>query len=232
MNQSAVVAETLRRLREGPGVEVDLDRIRPDDPETLAVFAEGRTAGIAGFGSRGMQKRLRQLQPEGFEDLAALFALDRPGPVAGGMLDDFIRRRHGARGPEADIPALAPILQPTRGLLVYHEQVAAIAAGVAGFSPEEADSFCQAARKRQTAILAQQKAPFVEGCAARGLGRREAEELFRLLETYGEYGFPRAFALACTWISWQQAWLKAHHPVEFDAARRPRRSGMARDGQA
>lgn len=238
-----ILDDTLRRVRELHGEAPDLRRLAPDDPAALAIFAERRTEGIFEFDSPGTRRVLRRLEPEGFEDVLALYALYRPGPIRAGMLEEFIRKRHDPdpihdsvpvgmalgqpwRGPGTRkrvclyVDDLEPILRPTRGVLVFQEQVMAIAVQLAGFSREAANAFRKNLGKKRLDVLDQTEGPFVKGCIAHGIGSLTSTSLFKWLRTYGEYTFTKAHALARTGLAWQLAALKARYPEAFEAALR------------
>ncbi len=227
----SVVAESIRLLREETGETVDPDRIPIDDPATLALFREGRTGGVFRFRCRPLRKRLRRHPPERFEDLAAWDAFWRPSTIAGGFLDVFIRRLRsprparplGLESLDADVPALDAILEPTRGVPVFHEQFTAMAREIAGFSSEEAYTLRRAASRVATdAGRLERLAPaFASGCAARGLEADTAARLFDWLRDYSMYAISQGNTVAVTWLAWQQAWLKTHHPARFRAACNP-----------
>lgn len=236
-----VLDDTLRRVRELHGEAPDFRRLAPDDPAALAVFAAGRTEGIPEFESPGMRRVLRRLEPQGFEDVLALYALYRPGPIGAGLLEEFIRKRHDPdpvhdsvpvgtaldqpwRGPGTRkrvclyVEGLEPILQPTRGVLAFQEQVMAIAVEIAGFSREAANALRKTLGWKRLDVLDQTEGPFVKGCIARGIGSLTSASLFKWLRTYGEYTLTKAHALARTGLAWQMAALKARHPEAFEAA--------------
>ncbi|MBP7867980.1 MAG: DNA polymerase III subunit alpha [Acidobacteria bacterium] len=213
-----VIDDALKLIQETRGRGVDIDRIPLDDAETYKVFADGRTAGIFQFESAGMRNYLKSLKPSRFEDIIVMNALYRPGPIKGGMITDFIARKHGTSRVEYPIPELEPILKPTYGVLVYQEQVMQIAVRLAGLSMGGADTLRKAMGKKDMAIMDRMAPQFVEGCVSRGVDRKKASDLFEQMRQFGEYGFNKSHSAAYAWLAYQTAWLKAHYPAEFMAA--------------
>ena len=211
-----VIDNTLRRVREETGVEVDLTSLPLTDPDVYRLFAEGRTNGIFQFESGGMKEELRRLKPTQFEDLIALNALYRPGPMS--MIPDFIKRKHG----EVDIryphPMLEEILKETCGVIVYQEQVMQIGSKMGGFSLSQSDILRKAMGKKQKDVMDEYRPKFVEGAKNNGVPAKVAEQVFALMEKFAEYGFNKSHATAYALLAYQTAWLKVHHPVQFMAA--------------
>jgi len=208
-------AQDLIRRREP---NFDLSRIPLDDSETFHLLGEGHTLGVFQMESWGMRELLRMLKPSRFEDLIAVNALYRPGPLSSGMHVDFVKRKHGEEPIIYMLPELEEILQETYGTIVYQEQIMQIAAKVAGFSLGEADLLRRAMGKKKPEVMAQMKARFVEGAAARGISREKAEALFEYIVPFAGYGFNKSHAAAYALISYQTAFLKAHYPAEFMTA--------------
>ncbi|HXH27652.1 MAG TPA: DNA polymerase III subunit alpha, partial [Candidatus Polarisedimenticolia bacterium] len=213
-----LIHDCLERLRGAEGLVVDLDSIPLDDPETYALFASARTLGVFQFESSGMQDILRKLKPDRFDDLIALNALFRPGPIGSGMIDDYIERRHGRKPVESIVPQLEEILGVTYGVIVYQEQVMQIASRLAGFTLGEADLLRRAMGKKKRDVMAAQRDKFVKGCRTRGVGEKEARKIFDLMEYFAGYGFNKAHSTAYALVAYRTAWLKAHHPTHFMAA--------------
>src|SRR3989442_1568852 len=165
-----------------------------------------------------MQDILRKLKPDRFDDLIALNALFRPGPIGSGMIDDYIERRHGRKTIEYIVPQLEEILGVTYGVIVYQEQVMQIASRLAGFSLGEADILRRAMGKKKKDVMAAQRETFINGCRARGVGDKEARRIFELMEYFAGYGFNKAHSTAYALIAYQTAWLKAHYPRHFMAS--------------
>jgi len=213
-----LVHDCVARLREEAGLEIDIASLPLDDPATYAMFQSARSAGIFQFESSGMQDILRKLKPDRFDDLIALNALFRPGPIGSGMIDDYIERRHGRKTIEYTAPQLADILGVTYGVIVYQEQVMQIASRLAGFTLGEADILRRAMGKKKKDVMAAQRDRFIKGCLARGVGEKEARRIFELMEYFAGYGFNKAHSTAYALIAYQTAWLKAHHPRHFMAS--------------
>ncbi len=200
------------------GVRVDLDRLPLDDPRVYDLFGRARTAGIFQFESEGMKDILRRLKPERFEDLIALNALYRPGPIGGGLIDDFIKRRHGKVKVRYPHPLLEEILRETYGVIVYQEQVMQIASVLAGYSLGEADILRRAMGKKQAEVMEAEQQRFVERARARGIGAEPATKVFDLMAFFAGYGFNKSHSAAYALVAYQTAWLKANHPVHFMSA--------------
>jgi len=192
-----------------------LDRIFLQDAATFALMAKGNTVGIFQFESRGMKDLLQRAKPDRFEDLIALVALYRPGPMD--LIPDFIERKHGKRVDYLD-PRLQPILGPTYGIMIYQEQVMQIAQVIGGYSLGGADLLRRAMGKKKVEEMAQQRAIFVEGAVRGGMAEADAVTLFGLMEKFAGYGFNKSHAAAYALIAYQTAWLKTHYPAEFMAA--------------
>jgi DNA polymerase-3 subunit alpha len=189
-----------------------------DDRETYALLGSGETVGLFQLESRGMRDLLVSMQPETFEDIVALLALYRPGPIGSGMIDDFIKRKRGQTKIVYELPQLEPILSATYGVIVYQEQVMQVAHVLANFSLGEADILRRAMGKKKPEEMAAQKTLFVERAGKNNVTRVKAEKIFDLLEYFAGYGFNKSHSAAYALITYQTAYLKRHHPVEFMAA--------------
>jgi DNA polymerase-3 subunit alpha len=211
-----VIANTVRLIEESRGVRIDPERIPLDDAKTYQLLADARTFGVFQLESTGMRNALRQLRPERLEDVIAMVALYRPGPME--MIPDFIARRHGRVKPSYDHPVMEKHLRETYGIMVYQEQVLKIAADMAGFSMSEADDLRKAMGKKIPALMAEQRAKFLQGAKGRGVKEKVAERVFELMEKFAGYGFNKAHATAYGIVAYQTAYLKANYPVEFMAA--------------
>src|SRR5207248_1926236 len=170
------------------------------------------------FESHGMRDVLRRYQPNSIEDLTALNALYRPGPIQGGMIDDFIDRKHGRKKIEYELPELQEILKETLGVIVYQEQVMQIANRLAGYSLGEADLLRRAMGKKKAEEMAQQRERFVEGAVQRSSPQKKVEKIFDLMEQFAGYGFNKSHSAAYALLAYHTAYLKTHYPVEFMAA--------------
>jgi DNA polymerase-3 subunit alpha len=213
-----VLDDAVKMIKKNRGVDFDLTLLPLDDAETYALFARGDTSGIFQFESHGMRDILKRYQPTRIEDLTALNALYRPGPIQGGMIDEFISRKHGKKKVTYDLPELEEILSETWGVIVFQEQVMKIANRIAGFTLGEADILRSAMGKKKVEVMAAQRDKFLTGCAARKVAPKKAEKLFDLMEEFALYGFPKAHACAYALLAYQTAYLKVHFPVEFIAA--------------
>jgi DNA polymerase-3 subunit alpha len=213
-----LIHDCVARIRDAEAVEVDIDRLPLDDPETYGLFAAARTAGVFQFESSGMQDILRKLKPDRFEDLIALNALFRPGPIGSGMIDDYIERRHGRKAIEYPVPQLEEVLGVTYGVIVYQEQVMQIASRLGGFTLGEADILRRAMGKKKKDVMAAQRDKFIKGCRGRGLPEKEARRIFELMEYFAGYGFNKAHSTAYALVAYRTAWLKSHYPRHFMAA--------------
>jgi DNA polymerase III subunit alpha len=199
------------------------ERVRPselplDDPKTYQQLSSGETIGIFQLESGGMRDLLIKLKPEVFEDLIAILALYRPGPIGSGMVDDFIKRKRGLIPIKYELPQLKDILQETYGVIVYQEQVMKIANVLAGFSLGQADLLRRAMGKKKPEEMEKQKERFIVGARDNGIPEKKAEKLFDLMAYFAGYGFNKSHSAAYALISYQTAYLKAHYPVEFMAA--------------
>jgi len=214
-----VLTDALQLIRQREGQALDLMGIALDDAETYQkVFHKGLTSGVFQFESHGMRDVLRRYQPSSVEDLTALNALYRPGPIQGGMIDDFIERKHGRRQVDYELPELEEILKETLGVIVYQEQVMQIANRLAGYSMGEADLLRRAMGKKIAEEMAAQRERFVRGALERGFPEKKIVRLFDLMEQFAGYGFNKSHSAAYALLAYQTAWLKTHYPVEFMAA--------------
>jgi DNA polymerase III subunit alpha len=213
-----VVTDTVRMIKTNRGTDVDLATLPLDDPEVYALFSRGDTTGIFQFESHGMRDILKRYQPTRLEDLTALNALYRPGPIQGGMIDDFIARKHGKKKVRYDLPALADILSETWGVILYQEQVMQIANRLAGFSLGDADILRRAMGKKKVEEMAAQREKFLTGCQAHKVPKDKAERIFDLMAEFAGYGFNKSHSCAYALLAYETAWLKVHYPVEFMAA--------------
>jgi DNA polymerase III subunit alpha len=213
-----VLVDAVALIQQNRGVNLDLSALPLDDPDTYAIFSRGDTTGIFQFESDGMRDILRRYQPTRLEDLTALNALYRPGPIQGGMIDDFIARKHGKKKVAYDLPELEEILAETWGVITYQEQVMQIANRLAGFSLGEADILRRAMGKKKREEMAAQREKFLAGCHARKVPAKKAEKIFDLMAEFAGYGFNKSHSCAYALVAYQTAYLKVHYPVEFVAA--------------
>ena len=214
-----VIADCLKLIERNSGEKVDLETIPLDDQETYEkVFHRALTSGVFQFESGGMRDVLRRYKPTSVEDLTALNALYRPGPIQGGMIDDFIERKWGRRKVEYDLPPMESILTETLGVIVYQEQVMQIANAVAGYSLGEADLLRRAMGKKNLEEMTKQRERFVTGAAAKTFPKDVVTRVFDLMEQFAGYGFNKSHSAAYALLAYHTAYLKTHHPVEFMAA--------------
>jgi DNA polymerase-3 subunit alpha len=214
-----VITDALKLIEQNRGVILDIDMIELDDKATYEkVFHKALTSGVFQFESGGMRDVLRRYKPETVEDLTALNALYRPGPIQGGMIDDFIERKWGRRKVEYTLPELEPLLRETLGVIVYQEQVMQIANRLASYSLGEADLLRRAMGKKDPKEMAKQRDRFMEGAAGLGLPKEPAGEIFDQMEKFAGYGFNKSHSAAYALLAYQTAYLKTHYPVEFMAA--------------
>ena len=197
---------------------LDMGAAPTDDAGTYELIRSGATTGVFQLESRGMRELLRGLKPSRFEDIVALVALFRPGPLKSGMVDDFIERKEGRAEVSYLLPQVEPILRSTHGVILYQEQVMQIARELAGYSLGGADVLRKAMGKKLPEEMARERAAFVSGATRRGVDPRVANSLFDLMEHFAEYGFNRAHSVSYALVSYQTAWLKRHHPAAFMAS--------------
>jgi DNA polymerase-3 subunit alpha len=214
-----IIDDALRLIQQTRGERLDLQKLALDDKETYErVFHTGLTSGVFQFESHGMRDVLRRYKPTCVEDLTALNSLYRPGPIQGGMIEDFVERKWGRKKVEFDLPELEPLLKETFGVIVYQEQVMQIANRLAGYSLGEADLLRRAMGKKDPEAMAKQRERFVRGATERGFPPKKIEKLFDLMEQFAGYGFNKSHSAAYALLAYQTAFLKTHYPVEFMAA--------------
>jgi DNA polymerase-3 subunit alpha len=213
-------AALINRERAPDAAPLAVSALPMDDADTYALLKSCRTTAVFQLESRGMKDLIRRLQPDCFEDIVALVALFRPGPLQSGMVDDFINRKHGrSEGPVDYLhPSLEPILKPTYGVILYQEQVMQIAQVLAGYTLGGADLLRRAMGKKKPEEMAQQRSVFVGGAVARGVREPLAAHIFDLMEKFAGYGFNKSHSAAYALLAYQTAYLKAHHPAAFMAA--------------
>ncbi len=213
-----VLDDAVRIVRESTGQAIDLGALALDDGPTYALLQKAQTVGIFQLESGGMRDLLRKVLPDTFEDIIAINALFRPGPIQSGMIDDFAKRKHGKQRVTYMHPSLESILKKTYGVIVYQDQVMLIANRLAGFTLAQADLLRRAMGKKMPEEMASQKSAFVEGCAQNRVPSRKSEEIFDLMEKFAGYGFVRSHSAAYAMLSYHSAYLKAHVPAAFLAA--------------
>jgi DNA polymerase III subunit alpha len=213
-----IIEETLALIERHRGVKLVIEELGLEDPETYQIFSKGFTSGVFQFESRGMRDILRKYQPTRIEDLCALNALYRPGPIQGGMIEDFIDRKHGRKQVSYDFPELKEILEETYGVIVYQEQVMQISNRLAGYSLGEADILRRAMGKKKAEEMAAQRERFLKGAKEKGLPQKKVEKIFDLMEQFAGYGFNKSHSAAYAYLAYVTAYLKAHYPQEFLSA--------------
>ena len=213
-----VLEDALRLAARKSGETIDLKKIPLDDPATFALLGKAQTVGVFQVESSGMRDLLRKLAPDSFEDIIAVNAIFRPGPIQSGMIDDFVKRKHGKQKVTYMHPMLEPILKNTYGVILYQDQVMQIANRLAGFSLAQADILRRAMGKKKPEEMEKQKSAFFEGCAKNKIPAKKAEEIFELMAKFAGYGFVRSHSAAYAMLSYRTAYLKAHHPDAFLAA--------------
>jgi DNA polymerase III subunit alpha len=212
-----IIRAAVDLLKARPGATpIDPLKLPLDDKATYQLYADGRTTAVFQMESGGMQRSSTDLKPDRFEDIIALISLFRPGPMA--LIPDYVARKHGRQKTEYLHPWMEEILKPTFGIFVYQEQVMQVAQKLAGYTLGGADLLRRAMGKKKPAEMAKQRSIFVEGAKKNDIREGTANEIFNLMETFAGYGFNKSHAAAYALVSYQTAWLKAHHPAEFMAA--------------
>jgi DNA polymerase-3 subunit alpha len=208
-----VIYDTLKKIKENYGIDIDIDNLPLDDPKVYELLQKGETIGVFQLESRGMRNLLREIKPEKFEDLIAVLALYRPGPL--GRLESYIKRKRGEEKVEYMHPSLEPILSETYGVIIYQEQVMEIAHRLAGFSLGQADVLRRAMGKKKPEVMEEQREIFVKGAKERGIPEEVAKDIFEDMAKFAEYGFNKSHSAAYAYVSYQTAYLKVYYPKEF-----------------
>lgn len=214
----SVIERSLDLIEANTGVRPDIDRVPLDDDATFALLQRGDSIGVFQLEGSNMRALMRSLAPTSFEDVAALVALYRPGPMAANMHYDYADRKNGRKPVEYQHPDMAEVLGDTYGLCIYQEEMMRLAQKFAGYSLEEADNLRKAAGKKVREIMAKERAKFVSGCEATGYGTDVGTMLFDLIEPFADYAFNKSHSFGYGFVSYQTAWLKAHYPAEYLAA--------------
>ena len=213
-----VIQDCLEAIKSKTDIEIDWSMVSLNDEKTMTLFGEGKTDAIFQFESSGMQEICRRLKPKELEDLSALNALYRPGPIDGGMIEDFIQRHRGEKQVRYLIPEMKDILSNTYGVLVYQEQIMQLAQKLAGYSLGEADMMRRAMGKKKREAMAKEEEKFVTGAVGNGIKKDKAEEIFKLMAQFADYGFNRSHSIAYAYLAFQTGYLKAHFPAYFYAS--------------
>ncbi|HPK87607.1 MAG TPA: DNA polymerase III subunit alpha, partial [Atribacterota bacterium] len=214
----SVINNTVKIVKKIRGEAVNIDKIPLDDERVYELLAKGECCGIFQLESSGMVDLVKRLEPENIEDITALLALYRPGPLGSGMIDDFINRKKGKVEIKYLHPLLESILKDTYGVIVYQEQVMQIASRLAGYSLGEADILRKAMGKKIKEVMKKQQKQFIEGAIQNGIAKKTAEEIYDLIAYFAGYGFNKSHSVSYAFLSYQTAYLKAHYPVEYMAA--------------
>jgi DNA polymerase III subunit alpha len=213
-----LIQDALAEIKRTEGIDLDIDNVPLDDPKAYQLFVDGQTYGIFQFESSGMREILRRAKPQRLEDLIAMNALYRPGPLKGGMVDDYINRKAGRSPVKYELAALEPILADTYGVIAYQEQVMRMASVLAGFTMGQSDVLRKAMGKKDPKVMAKQRAAFMEGALAKGISEKKASKIFELMEFFAGYGFNKSHSTAYAFLAYQTAYLKANYPRHFAAA--------------
>jgi len=213
-----LIYDAIEEIKRTTGETLDIDHVPLDDAKTYQLFQDAQTYGIFQFESSGMRDILRKAKPQRLDDLIALNALYRPGPLRSGMVDDYIARKQGKTEVKYELPELEPILADTYGVIAYQEQVMRISNVVAGFTLGEADILRKAMGKKDAEVMQKQRAKFVDGAKKRDVSEKKAAHLFELIEHFAGYGFNKSHSTAYAFLAYQTAYLKANYPWHFAAA--------------
>jgi DNA polymerase-3 subunit alpha len=213
-----VLAKAVDLIEQTRGQRVDPYQFPLDDPETFALLCRGETKGIFQLESGGIRDLLQRMKPDHFRDIIATNALYRPGPLEGGMVDDYIQVKHGRKQPTYIHPVMREVLEETHGVMVYQEQVMLILNRLGGIELSNAYTCIKAISKKKLPIIARFREEFIEGATAKGLSQQQATEVFELIEHFAGYGFNKSHSTAYALVAYMTAYLKAHYPVEFMAA--------------
>ena len=212
----SIIKDAVELIKDSRGVEINIDELSLDDEETFKLYSNGETTGLFQFESDGMKRHLRELKPNRFEDLIAMNALYRPGPME--YIPSYIKRKHGKEEINYDLPIMETILKDTYGITVYQEQVMLLSQSMAGFTGGEADSLRKAMGKKKRKMMDELKQKFIDGCEKNNIARNKAEKVWTDWEAFAQYAFNKSHSTCYAQVSYQTAWLKAHYPSEFMAA--------------
>ena len=213
-----MIHKTMKLLKKTKGIEFDINRIPLDDKPTYDMLITGETDGVFQLESSGMKKLVKDLRPDVFEDLGALVALFRPGPLESGMVQDFVERKHGRQEIKYAHPLLEPVLKDTYGTIVYQEQIMQVFQVLADYTLGQADMVRRMMGKKKLDEMAQQKGKFIEGAARHGMESKDAAALFEQIEKFASYCFNRSHSAAYAFVAYQTAYLKCHYPQEYLAS--------------
>jgi DNA polymerase-3 subunit alpha len=212
----SIIKDAVEMINESKGLNIDIAQIPLDDEKTFELYSRGETTGLFQFESDGMKRYLRELKPNRFEDLIAMNALYRPGPMD--YIPQYINRKHGKEKIQYDLPQMEKFLKDTYGITVYQEQVMLLSQEMGGFSGGQADSLRKAMGKKNSRMMAELNEKFIEGCANNDIQQKDADKIWKDWMAFAEYAFNKSHSTCYAQVSYQTAWLKAHHPAEFMAA--------------
>jgi DNA polymerase-3 subunit alpha len=213
-----VIDNAVKKVKESLGIDLNIKTIPLKDEDTYRLLSEARSIGIFQLESSGMRDLLKKMKPDRFEDIVALLALYRPGPLESGMVDDYVKCKHGTQKVKYELPQLKAILAETHGVILYQEQVMKIASVLAGFTLGDADLLRRAMGKKKPEEMAKQREKFYSGCKENNIPEKKAQTIFDLMEKFAGYGFNKSHSAAYAMVSYQTAYLKAHYPLEFFGA--------------
>src|SRR6478672_10769788 len=213
-----LIFDAIQEIKRTTGTDLDIDAVPLDDPKTYEIFQDGQTYGIFQFESSGMREILRKAKPQRLDDLIALNALYRPGPLRSGMVDDFIARKQGKTEVKYELDELEPVLADTYGVIAYQEQVMRISNVLAGFTLGEADLLRKAMGKKNPEVMAKMRGKFIDGAKKKGHNEKKATHIFELMEHFAGYGFNKSHSTAYAFLAYQTAYLKANYPWHFASA--------------
>lgn len=216
--ETLTLIDSVVKLLHAENIDIDINTIPLDDPETYKLLSSGNTAGVFQLESRGMRDLLVKLKPTKFDDIMPLIALYRPGPLKSGMVDEFIRRRNNPAHIKYETPELEDILHDTHGVIIYQEQIMKIASKLAGFSLKDSDALRKAISKKIPEALEKYKEQFIRGAISNNVSSKAAERIYDIILRFGEYGFNKSHSTAYGLIAYQTAYLKAHYPIHYFAA--------------
>ncbi len=213
-----VIDNAVKKIKENRGIDLNIGAIPLDDEKTYQLLSDARSIGIFQLESSGMRDLLKKMKPDRFEDIVALLALYRPGPLESGMVDDYVKCKHGAQKVKYELPQLEGILSETHGVILYQEQVMKIASVLAKFTLGDADLLRRAMGKKKPEEMAKQREKFYSGCKENNIPEKKAQIIFDLMEKFAGYGFNKSHSAAYAMVSFQTAYLKSHYPLEFFGA--------------
>jgi len=214
----AIISQTLDLVKANRGEDIDIDTIEPDDQRVFKMLNQGKTRGVFQFEGGSVTKLIKNINIDNFNDMVAVNAINRPGPLRAGVGDSYAECKHGHKEIEYLHESMKNILKETYGTIIYQEQVMKLSKVMAGFTTSESDGLRKAVGKKKPELMANMKNKFLEGCDAHGIGKSTAIEVWQMIDYFGGYGFNKSHSLAYSFVSYQTAWLKFHYPIEFFSA--------------